>query len=301
MTIKELFLKNIKKLPKINKIPPPASVNENLTKMFFSAIFVGAKNSGKSYGLCTLLKNYEDDPIKDNEGNTLPIRIILFAPTAYSVQNVVYKSLKNLDENDIITKYSDDAVNNKLLEIQKDKQDIEDYKKYKQIYKKFIKLDENINGLNEEKLSLLYKHDFAHYNDLPKLKYKYPPVVFMILDDLIGNNDCFKRGNCFMSNLVIKHRHVGINLIFTTQNPRSINNIIRSNIDLWILYKFSNIKMVLDKIYEDVSNILTEEQFEEAYKFATMEPHHALVIDTHSGTSLDKRLKRDFDTVITVQ
>ncbi len=29
--------------------------------------------------------------------------------------------------------------------------------------------------------------------DIPKPKYNHPPVVFMILDDLIGNNDVFKR------------------------------------------------------------------------------------------------------------
>ena len=33
-----------------------------------------------------------------------------------------------------------------------------------------------------------------------------------------------------ISNLRIKHRHIGLNLIFTTQNPKSIPNIIRNNI-----------------------------------------------------------------------
>ncbi len=43
----------------------------------------------------------------------------------------------------------------------------------------------------------------------------------MILDDMIGTNECFKKGNCLIANITIKHRHLGINLIFTTQNPRS--------------------------------------------------------------------------------
>ncbi len=37
------------------------------------------------------------------------------------------------------------------------------------------------------------------FNDpetLQKPRYKFPPVIFLILDDLIGNNECFKRGNC---------------------------------------------------------------------------------------------------------
>ncbi len=64
----------------------------------------------------------------------------------------------------------------------------------------------------------------------------------MILDDLIGNNDVFKRNNSLIGNITIKNRHLGTNLIFTTQNPKSIPNIIRNNIDLWFLYKFANIK-----------------------------------------------------------
>jgi hypothetical protein len=51
---------------------------------------------------------------------------------------------------------------------------------------------------------------------LPKPRYKFPLVIFIILDDLIGNNECFKRGNCTISNLTIKHRHLGINIIFTS-------------------------------------------------------------------------------------
>jgi hypothetical protein len=58
--------------------------------------------------------------------------------------------------------------------------------------------------------------------------------------------------------------------------------------------------MVLEKIYEECSAFWTEEQFEEAYKHATTEPHDCLVIDTHPETSIDKRLRRNFDNVLIV-
>ncbi len=64
------------------------------------------------------------------------------------------------------------------------------------------------------------------------------------------------------SNITIKHRHLGVNLVFTSQNPKSIPNIIRNNIDVYVLYKFANLKMVIDKIFEEVSGLLTEQQFE---------------------------------------
>jgi len=302
MTIIEYKLKGLNnEPPKMNKKPTPKSINGELTSCYFSALFLGAKNSGKTTGLCKLIHNYEQYPIKDYKGNSLPTRVILFAPTAYSQANPIYKTLESLDEDDIILQYSDDKLNEKLQSIEDDKQEIEDYRKYLKVWKKFIKIEENVNLLLPDELLILSKYDFADPEHIKKPKYKYPPVVFLILDDMIGTNDCFKRGNCLIANITVKHRHLGINLIFTTQNPRSINNIIRNNIDIWAIYKFSNIKMILDKVYDEVSNILTEPQFEEAYRHATNEPHDCLVIDTHPETSIDKRLKRNFDTVIIVE
>ena len=94
--IEEIKLNSVSNtLPTINKKSPPRSINPDLTPCYFSACFVGAKNSGKipgkSYGLCTFIKNYQDNPIKDHDGNSLQTRIILFAPTANSDANPVYK------------------------------------------------------------------------------------------------------------------------------------------------------------------------------------------------------------------
>ena len=57
--------------------------------------------------------------------------------------------------------------------------------------------------------------------------------------------------------------------------------------------------MVLEKLYEEVSNFLTETQFEELYKHATNEPFDALVIDTHPKTERDIRFKKNFNVVLT--
>jgi hypothetical protein len=299
--IQEIKLNGLNNEPvKTNKKPTPKSTNNNLTSCYFSAMFLGAKNSGKTTGLCKLIHNYEQYPIKDYQGHTLPIRTILFAPTAYSQANPIYQTLKSLDENDIILQYSDDILNEKIDSIEQDKQDIEDYNEYLKAWKKYMLIDEDMSLLSNDELLILSKLDFADPEYIKKPKYKYAPVIFMILDDMIGTNECFKKGNCLIANITIKHRHLGINLIFTTQNPRSINNIIRNNIDIWAIYKFSNIKMILEKVYDEVSNILTEQQFEEAYKHATTEPHDALIIDTHPETSIDKRLRRNFDNVLIV-
>ncbi len=120
----------------------------------------------------------------------------------------------------------------------------------------------------------------------------------MILDDLIGDNKAFKQQS-LINNITIKHRHLGVNLVFTSQNPKSIPNIIRNIIDVYVLCKFANVKMVIEKIYEEVSNVLTESQFEEMYKHTTYEPYNALVIDNHPKVDRDKRFKNNFNAVLT--
>ena len=192
----------------------------------------------------------------------------LFCPTAKSAANPIFQSLKSLQEEDIILNYSDDILLDKIEEISIEKQEIEEYNKYIKAWEKFEKL-EDIDKLDDEDVLLLSRRGFTDPEELQKPRYKYPPVIFLILDDLIGNNECFKRGNCTISNPTIKHRHLGINIIFTSQNPKSIPNIIRNNVDIFCLYKFANTKMVLEKIYNEVSSFLTEDEFGNVYKHAT--------------------------------
>ena len=44
-----------------------------------------------------MIKNYEEQPIKDSKGNILEIRTILFSPTGKSEANPKYTSLSSLD------------------------------------------------------------------------------------------------------------------------------------------------------------------------------------------------------------
>jgi hypothetical protein len=44
--------------------------------------------------LYEMIKNYEDQPIKDSKGNALEIRTILFCPTGKSEANPIYTTLK---------------------------------------------------------------------------------------------------------------------------------------------------------------------------------------------------------------
>ncbi len=132
------------------------SNNKDLTSLCFTAMFIGANKSGKSYGLVNLLKFNENEPIKDSDNNTLQIISILFWPTANSAANPIFQSLKSLQEDDIILNYSDDLLLEKIEEISIEKQIIEEYNKYVKAWKKFEKL-EYIDELEDNEIFYFQK------------------------------------------------------------------------------------------------------------------------------------------------
>ena len=76
---------------------------------------------------CSITCHYIEPIPITCKNNILEIRTILFCPTGNSEANPIYTSLKSLDfSNDVILNYSDTKLIEKLNEIEKDKQDIED-------------------------------------------------------------------------------------------------------------------------------------------------------------------------------
>ncbi len=127
--IQEIKLNGLNNEPvKINKKQPPMSIDKDLPPCFFTSIFIGSKGSGKTYSLIKVLKHYEKYPIYDVDGNKLTMRVIVFSPTIHSTTNPIFRSLKYLDEEDIILYYSDDKLLDKLQEIEQEKEDIQTYK-----------------------------------------------------------------------------------------------------------------------------------------------------------------------------
>ena len=278
--ITEIPLNGLNNEPiKTNKKQPPKSKNENLPPCFFTSIFVGSKGSGKSYSLVKLLKNYEKYPIYDVDNNKLNMRVILFCPTAHSVANPIYETLKYLDDEDIILNYSDDILLEKINDIEEEKQKIEDYNEYLIVWKKYMAIDEDMSRLTNEELIILSKFDFTDPENIKKPKYKLPPIIFMVFDDLVGDAQAFKKSHSALNNLTIRHRHLQCNLLFTTQYIKAIPPVLRRNMDIFVIFKFANIKSVTEQIYPEVSGVIKEEEFETIFEYATKERHNSLIID----------------------
>jgi len=274
------------------------SNNPYLPKLYTCAMFIGSKGSGKTYSLVSLLRHYEKSSILDKKGRKHQMRTILFAPTGMSDFNKIYTTLETLDqEKDIILEYSDEKLLEVLDNIKNEEEEIKEYYKYMKAYNKF----KSNEKLKDKHLLILDKHDFKDpFIDLKITKPKYTQyrVNFLIFDDLISHQSAFKK-NSKICNLTIKCRHHHCSMLFTTQYPKAIPPVIRTNTDLWILFKFASKERIIEQIYNEVSSLLTIENFEALYEYATKDSKHdALILDNHNKVNKDLMFRRNWNTVL---
>jgi hypothetical protein len=156
------------------------------------------------------------------------------------------------------------------------------------VWKKYMKIDEDMSLLHHDELLILSKFDFTDPENMKKPEYKHPRINFLIFDDLVGDAHAFKKSHSALNNLTIKHRHLQCNLIFTTQYIKAIPPTIRRNLDIFIIFKFANVKSVTEQIYPEISGIIKEEEFELLFDYATENKHNALIIDQTSKQNIFK-------------
>ena len=297
--IQEISIAGLNNDPiKVKKPNIPQSNNKDLPRFFFNMLLVAQKHSGKTFLLAKLIKNYQKTKILDDEGNIHKVRVILFAPTAFSESNKIFETL-NVELNDIHVNYSDDQLLNVLDEIKQENEEIKEYKKKLELYEKFKRV-KNIHELSDDEVLELHMFKFNKHH-IEKPKHEHERVNFLIFDDIIGtNNGAFRKSGSALQNLIIKNRHHFTNVILTTQYIKSINPIIRENIDIWCLYKSQNKKSLIDKIYELVSGVVSEEHFIELFEHATEKPYSAFVIDNHKETPKENKFKINWNTIIRI-
>jgi len=268
----------------IKKKNVPQSTNKSLPLLFNTQLYIGSKGTGKSYKLTQLLKFYEQSKIKDEDGVEYEMRTILVCPTAQSGANEVYKILNSLNQDeDIHLDYSDELVAEIMDDIKAKSALYDEFITYKKIYDKFRKI-KSVDKLDTEELEILEQHDFM--TPIETFGEVKPKITWIIFDDLIGMGAFNKKAKSILSNLTIKHRHLKTNLIFTTQSFKQIPPVIRTNIDIYCIFKSSSYKEILDKVYEDISGFITIEDFIELYEHATDEKNDCLTL---INNSMDKR------------
>lgn len=268
-------------------------------KLYFNLLSIASRQSGKTYNIVKLLKHYEENKLVDSEGHIHPLRIILISPT--SEANPIYKSLKSLDEKDIYEIYTDELLDNIIEDIKYKKQETDFYKEYVKAFKMLEKTPEaelsKLYDNHPEIFKILEKTDYANPKDIPQPKYYEYPINMIILDDLMGSGAFNNRSQSKLTNAVIKNRHLGICFAMLVQSLKSVPKNIRLNCSVFFLGKFANKKMILEDLYEEVSNVLKIEEFDELYSHATEEKYGSLIIDS---TGSGKRFLKNWDVELVI-
>ena len=297
MNINEEQISNLTNEPpkfKPNLYPIPN--DPNVQPPFFICAAIGCRGSGKTYSIVRMLLNQEKSGFKDPiTGEKVYIRHILFSPTVKS--NPVFTALKYLDEDDIIGEYTDQKLFDILEEIKAHNEKFKEYKKYVEYYKKYEKMSDHQikNSKDYEMFSFLSIHNFVDYKELPEIK-QY--VVNIILDDCLASKEAFsnKKGSTLVR-AVLNSRHIGVNIIIASQNLKAITKSIRNNVDIWVLFKCKNEKVLMDDLYPEISNIVSQEEFLSLYTYATSgSDHDALVYD--GKAKKEDRFKLNFDVIL---
>ena len=286
--------------PKNSKMNYPQCRCGQCPQFYFNLLSVASRGSGKTYNICKLIKHYEDNKLIDNDGKIHPLRTIVISPTLD--QNQIFKNLKSLDESDTHEKFSDELLQGIVDDIKKNKEETEEYNKYIEAYKKVINIKEN--KLNDyfkkhpEIYDILKVHNFEDPDEIPQPKFLISPVNIIVLDDLMATGAFTNKKLSSLTNNLIKNRHNGISFAILAQSVRSIPKNIRLNCNVFFVGKFASKKVVLEDLYEEVSNILTLEEFEELYDKATEEQYGSLIIDC---SHKDKRFLRGLDTELIIK
>ena len=157
-------------------------------------------------------------------------------------------------------------------------------------WKRFIKA-KSLTEVPPLDLILLYKNNFTE----PDMS-EYPfgmPSSLMFLDD-VAATDLLKQGKSPLNNFFIKHRHENCSVWIASQYIKALPRIIRNNVCVFCLFATKDGK-VLKEIYQEISGIVSEEDFYKYYEFATKEPHDFLCIDL---VAKKNRFRRNYKDIL---
>ena len=281
---------------KFDKLNYPQCSCGKCPRFYWNMMNIGSRGSGKTYTVCQMIKHYEKHKIM-KDGTEYKLRTHLISPTIQA--NEIYQSLDSLDmEKDAHDEYNDDLLLNIIEDIKAEKKEYDKYLLYKQYYEKFMKTPESklekLYDENPEIFQLLEEYDYVHPKDV---KHEPAKLNIIILDDLLGSDAFTKKTKSVLVNAMIKNRHMGICFAVLVQSIKAVPKNIRLNCSVFQLASFKNKKVILEDIYDEVSNVIGLDEFEELYDFATDKPFGSLIIDTTNG----KRFLSNLDSELFLQ
>ena len=283
MNIKEIELDAFKDKINNSKLDYPKSDNKNLFELFFNYMGVASRGGGKTYNAVKIIKEYEKSKMISAQGEH-KIRTILISPT-YDANKNLWSNLKSLNENDIYESYSEATLRDIIDDINAVINEVDFYNKYVYYYDLIDKTPKNeiekVLKSNPEISFILKKFNYESPVKVRRyFRYITKPITFLILDDIMGSSALNRKSENLLKYWLIKNRHIFTSFFILVQSIKSIPKDMRLNCNLFYLGKFSNKKAILNDLYEEVSSVMTEKEFEALYDKAVNDNQHgALIID----------------------
>ena len=259
---------------KYKSLEYPIPGHASLPRMFFVGLWVGARGGGKTYSCAQLLKMYEHFGIHDGRTECAQ-RIILMTPTYEA--NPVWNSLRHLDA--VHSNYTDQRLVDVIQDIKDEAEKTKTWLKRCKAWDRASKCN-HPSQIKRKDMAVLMEtmmQDPRETTERPR--FEKPVVNFLILDDLVGSAAFKSVGRSALTQVILRNRHLRLCVCILAQSLKSIPRTMRMNSSVMVLFKFANSKVVLD-LHEEVSNLLTESEFEDLYKYATTSTKHGcLIID----------------------
>lgn len=293
--VKEIPINGFKTPLKNSKNNYPQSTNPNAPRFFFNLLGIASRGGSKTYTTTRIIKDFEENKLIDNDGAVHPLRTFLISPTANA--NKILKNLKSMEEEDIYDVYSDENLKNIMDDINATKQEVMKYKLYVEAYKLVMRTPKNkipdLMKKRPEIIKILEENDFVDPKEID-IRFREIPVNIIVLDDCVGSSAFSRKSQNLLVNYLIKNRHSWTSYCILSQSVKAIPRTIRMNCNVFLLGKFASKKVVLEDMYEEVSNVLTIEEFEKIYDYATEGEKYGMLIMDCSGDN--KRFYKSYDT-----
>jgi len=271
-----------KKIPHFKVIVPKKSAftidtPEDIPKLHTLMILSGKRGGGKGIAITSYVKQLLDLGLMD--------RVILISPTYWS-NKLIFEPLNINEETDVIEP-TKDAVKQVIKLVDSDKEAYDEYLKQKKLYKEYrrtMKSNQPLHLIDPEMMMRFL--DLGFFDGPPEWKYpddSHSPRIFVIIDDSLGTELMNPKSG--LTNLCIKHRHVGeglgISIALLVQSYSSIGGVprpVRENCTLLALFKTKD-ESQIEKIHSEIGADIDLDKFDKLFKYATDKPYGFLVID----------------------
>lgn len=285
----------------LQKEPPKISVPDELPPLPGLFGFFGVRGSGKTTAAQSLLRKYK--------AAGLMHRLFLITPT-YESNRFLFDGLLQ-DTGDVFESTTQASLDEVINRVHAEAEEWRIYKSNKKLWHEFqLQKKEYVRGkrkeIDPELVGEVMQAGLGDLDTFPDYKYGDcdHPCMWLVLDDIqsssLLNQSTKVPGN--LANLCIKHRHIagrfGVNIIMCFQNWKmqvgALSRALRANLTACALFGYRD-KKIVDSIYEEVSQEVSLEVFQQCYDYAT-QPNKWDFLFVEFGS--DVRLRKNLDELI---